>query len=102
MGFVLRVSIGMAIAASAVCVAGVVENYRLKSVYQNDSMPCCRHTIAQKIGKKLKQFKIYLSLVLLQFQLASTNEKVFYNGVLGQIKGNKISFVLKFEKVIGH
>ncbi|OPL32855.1 solute 4 carrier family 15 member, partial [Mytilus galloprovincialis] len=49
MGFVLRVSLGMMIAASAVCVAGVVEHYRLKSVYPNDSMPCCRHTAQQKI-----------------------------------------------------
>lgn len=51
MGFVLRVSLGMMIAASAVCVAGVVEHYRLKSVYQNDSMPCCTHTVQQKIGR---------------------------------------------------
>ncbi|XP_076108625.1 solute carrier family 15 member 4-like [Mytilus galloprovincialis] len=51
MGFVLRVSVGMMIAASAVCVAGVVERYRLKSVYPNDSMPCCRHTAQQKIGR---------------------------------------------------
>jgi dipeptide/tripeptide permease len=40
MGFVLRVSMGMVIAAIAVCVAGVVEHYRLKSLYQNDSSPC--------------------------------------------------------------
>ena len=51
MGFVLRVSIGMVIAAISVCVAGVVEHYRLESVYQNDSLPCCRLTIEQDIGK---------------------------------------------------
>jgi hypothetical protein len=51
MGFVLRVSMGMVIAAIAVCVAGVVEHYRLKSLYQNDSSPCCRQRIEQKISK---------------------------------------------------
>ena len=51
MGFVLRVSMGMVIAAIAVCVAGVVEHYHLESVYQNDSLPCCRQRIEQEIGK---------------------------------------------------
>lgn len=50
MGFVFRVSIGMLIAASAVCVAGVVEYFRLKSVYPNREEPCCRHTIEQTVG----------------------------------------------------
>lgn len=50
MGFVLRGSIGMIVAAGGVSVAGLVEFYRLKSVYNNDTEPCCRNTIEQIIG----------------------------------------------------
>ena len=47
---VARISVGMLFATLAVLIAGVVELFRLKSVWPNDSQPCCSSTINQTIG----------------------------------------------------
>ncbi|KAK3083707.1 hypothetical protein FSP39_001798 [Pinctada imbricata] len=47
---VTRISVGMIFATFAMLIAGIVELFRLKSVWPDSNQPCCSQTINQTIG----------------------------------------------------